>query len=177
MTGVNEATVITLTAEVKTLVLGARQVTLGVFAQLDQVPPEEIIPFGRVSPPGEKEPVVQVVGKHRETGTLVRSSYPISWKGRRDYIASQPGWKDADDFPLSPEVQEGLEYTFNEYRKIYLMQDENAKDAAEEAYRKARDDLRKKSREQYGQAEEELKAKATEWQELPLIVLAGLGLK
>ena len=28
MTGVNEATVITLTAEVKTLMLGARQVTL-----------------------------------------------------------------------------------------------------------------------------------------------------
>jgi hypothetical protein len=51
MTGENgssTATVETLTAEVRVLIVGSRQVTLSVFRQLDEVHPEEIKPFGRV---------------------------------------------------------------------------------------------------------------------------------
>lgn len=79
------ATVVLLTAEVRTLMIGARQVTLTVWKQLDQVHPNQIIPFGRVAPGRnyDDSPVsyglrLWVVGKHKESGALVRSSLPIS---------------------------------------------------------------------------------------------------
>ena len=58
MTGKSEATVTTLTAEVKTLMIGSRQVTLSIWHQLDRVHPDKITTFGRVSPPGNAEAVV-----------------------------------------------------------------------------------------------------------------------
>jgi hypothetical protein len=48
MTGVREATVEVLTAEVRVLMVGSRQVTLSVARQLDWAVPEHIEPFGRV---------------------------------------------------------------------------------------------------------------------------------
>ena len=42
------AVVKVLTAEVRTLMVGSRQVTLSVYGQLDHAPPEYIEPFGRV---------------------------------------------------------------------------------------------------------------------------------
>jgi hypothetical protein len=42
------ATVELLTAQVRILQVGSRQVTLSVYRQLDQVPADEIEPFGRV---------------------------------------------------------------------------------------------------------------------------------
>ena len=42
------ATVESLTAEVRVLMVGSRQVTLSVARQLDEVPTWEITPFGRM---------------------------------------------------------------------------------------------------------------------------------
>ena len=68
-----------LTAEVRVLQVGRRQVTLSVYRQLDRVDPDEIEPFGRVNveaPSGSwlGERQVEVVGRHVETGALVASS-------------------------------------------------------------------------------------------------------
>lgn len=43
-----QATVEVLTAEVRVLMVGSRQVTLSVARQLDEVEPDEITPFGRI---------------------------------------------------------------------------------------------------------------------------------
>ncbi len=48
MTASKTATVETLTAEVRILMVGLRQVTLSVARQLDEVDPCEIEPFGRI---------------------------------------------------------------------------------------------------------------------------------
>lgn len=65
------ATVETLTAEVRTLVVGSRQVTLSVARQLDTVPVWEIEPFGRVNLSGPFDTIM--VGRHRTSGALVIS--------------------------------------------------------------------------------------------------------
>lgn len=73
------AAVKVLTAEVRVLMVGSRQVTLSVYRQLDWTGPDEIEPFGRVHDsqddkskvPGE----VFVVGVHT-SGTLARASEP-----------------------------------------------------------------------------------------------------
>jgi hypothetical protein len=69
-----EATVQTLAAEVRVLMVGSRQVTLSVYRQLDTVPEDEITPFGRVrDSKDEPATAVYVVGAHVDTGALVRS--------------------------------------------------------------------------------------------------------
>ena len=84
-----------LTAEVRTLVVGSRQVTMSVYEQLDFVKPGDIEPFGRVSRrrshcsdswggrssdcPGD---CLDVVGRHWLSGALVRSCVP-SWRASR----------------------------------------------------------------------------------------------
>ena len=84
MTDVHEATVEVLTAEVRVLMVGSRQVTLSVARQLDQVEPDDIEPFGRIrssSGPRPRLPFaaadqIEVVGADRH-GTLVRSAAAI----------------------------------------------------------------------------------------------------
>lgn len=66
------ATVETLTAEVRVLMVGSRQVTMSVYNQLDYVAPEQIEPFGRVHPKEWNLDWVHVVGRDRD-GTLCRS--------------------------------------------------------------------------------------------------------
>lgn len=71
------ATVETLTAEVRVLMVGSRQITLSVARQLDEVAYWDITPFGRISlnikPEwGEKERI-DVIGRDGH-GSLVRSS-------------------------------------------------------------------------------------------------------
>lgn len=152
-----EATVGVLTAEVKTLLIGSRQVTLSVWYQLDEVPDDEIIPFGRVSPPKNTDPVIWIVGKHKGDGTLVRSSRPLSKMGMDDVLRSQ-GWTrfgSTRDDPMSPPRDKGI------FR--YTMADIQKRIAEDE--------------EKYKTAIEELEGKSAEWQALDLIVLAGLGLK
>lgn len=71
----------TLTAELHTVTVTSRQVTRSMLRQLDHTPPAEIEPWGRVQgehplrgvPHGLVE-AVSVVGRHRVTGQLVRSS-------------------------------------------------------------------------------------------------------
>lgn len=63
-----------LTAEVRTLQVGNRQVTLSIFRQLDHVEPDEIEPFGRVRDGRSERDDIDVVGRRRATGELVRST-------------------------------------------------------------------------------------------------------
>jgi hypothetical protein len=70
----SSATVVALTAEVRALMIGSRQVTLSVYRQLDTVDHTECEPFGRVRDPQNVEGYgVYVVGRHVQTGSLVRS--------------------------------------------------------------------------------------------------------
>jgi hypothetical protein len=65
-----------LTAEVRVLMVGSRQVTLSVYGQLDQVQPGEIEPFGRVQPRDAEQGYTYVVGasvRVADGGALVRS--------------------------------------------------------------------------------------------------------
>jgi len=66
--GTYTATVEALSAEVRVLMVGSRQVTLSVYRQLDRVPDDEIEPFGRVRDGKHEGCDVYVVGRHRETG-------------------------------------------------------------------------------------------------------------
>ena len=79
----NQATVEVLTAEVRTLVVGKRQVTMSVFKQLDAVAPSALEPFGRVSYEEKRvrtnwgygdDTLIWVVGRSLRTGALVRAS-------------------------------------------------------------------------------------------------------
>lgn len=78
------ATVEVLTAEVRTLVVGNRQITQSVYRQLDAVEPEHIQPFGRVH---EAKALGQlhVVGRSRLDGTLVRSAMTSGY-GREHFV-------------------------------------------------------------------------------------------
>jgi hypothetical protein len=69
------ATVETLTAEVRVLMVGNRQVTLSVARQLDWVTLHELEPFGRVRLNGDSDR--QVIGRARATGALVLASYEV----------------------------------------------------------------------------------------------------
>lgn len=68
----SEARVTTVTAEVRVLMVGSRQVTLSVFSQLDPVAPSQITPFGRVRGKGSSDDRTEVVGADRD-GQLCRS--------------------------------------------------------------------------------------------------------
>lgn len=73
-TSAYEARVQVLTAEVRTLVVGSRQVTMSVYSQLDEVTPDKIEPFGRVNPKDGGVNWMYVVGRQVASGVLVRSS-------------------------------------------------------------------------------------------------------
>ena len=67
------ATVETITAEVRVLMVGNRQVTLSVYRQLDTVDLRLMSPFGRINDPAQPAQAVWVVGRSVADGTLVRS--------------------------------------------------------------------------------------------------------
>lgn len=74
MTTTSTATIETLTASVHVLRMGNRQITLGVYRQLDYMPFKDLEPLGRVRDPQQKtNGVVYIVGKSRETGQLSRA--------------------------------------------------------------------------------------------------------
>jgi hypothetical protein len=83
----------TLTAEVRTLVVGSRQVTLSVLQQLDTVHPVAIDAMGRVRPRDASSDTVQVVGANRRTGELIRSWLPtrVSWAATGRVACYSPG--------------------------------------------------------------------------------------
>jgi hypothetical protein len=78
MTDTATATVETLTAEVRTLVVGSRQVTMSVYSQLDFVEPDEIEAWGRVRPRDGLAGWIYLVGRRIQGGDLVRSGAPAS---------------------------------------------------------------------------------------------------
>lgn len=71
----NTATVETLTAEVRVLMVGNRQITLSVARQLDEISLDQIEPFGRVRLDKGRERYV--IGRDRETGALAVSRYRV----------------------------------------------------------------------------------------------------
>jgi hypothetical protein len=81
------ATVETLTAQVRVLMVGNRQVTLSVFRQLDEVGIRHLEPFGRVNdktnPAGYNyaREGFWLVGRSHNTGALVRAfvDSELSW--------------------------------------------------------------------------------------------------
>jgi hypothetical protein len=83
------ATVEALTAEVRVLMVGSRQVTLSVYGQLDEVPDTSITPMGRVAPKDAQPGWVYVVGKDNATGALARSSLPLNAQAARTWVASR----------------------------------------------------------------------------------------
>lgn len=92
------ATVATLSAEVRVLQVGSRQVTLSVFRQLDFSPLIE--PFGRVRPGyAQEQGRLWVVGRSlraEDEGALVKSWVPLpediaKWK-RDAAMSADPGW-------------------------------------------------------------------------------------
>lgn len=61
-----------LTAQVRVLMVGSRQVTLSVFRQLDEVDFEEVTPFGRVRD-RNSDSYRDIIGIHFKDGSLVRA--------------------------------------------------------------------------------------------------------
>ena len=66
-----------LTASVRTLMIGSRQITLSVAKQLDIVENYKIKPWGRVKVDSlcKQYGVVEVIGENKETGDLVISRF------------------------------------------------------------------------------------------------------
>lgn len=95
------ATVETLTAEVRVLMVGSRQVTLSVYRQLDRVPIALCEPFGRVADSQDKK-ALWVVGKHRKTGELVRA-HP-SRDDLRHWTIDIDGWCAIHQSAIMPSV-------------------------------------------------------------------------
>lgn len=102
----NTATVETLTAEVRVLMVGSRQVTLSVYRQLDHVPGlKQMEAFGRVR--GLK-PVkdeygngiieVEVVGRSLKTGELCRTT--VEWPTDPHDTEWNASWRAAKRLPL-----------------------------------------------------------------------------
>jgi hypothetical protein len=76
--GQNDARVTTVTAEVKSMMVGSRQVTLSVYGQLDFIGASVITPMGRVKPKDAEWGYVYIVGKHSATGQLARARTPLA---------------------------------------------------------------------------------------------------
>lgn len=82
MTTTDTAAVRTLTAEVRVLQVGNRQITQSVVKQLDVIRADRIEPFGRISTgakveeaSGLKSPVeIELVGRHPYSGELVKAN-------------------------------------------------------------------------------------------------------
>lgn len=74
MTAIETAHIETMTAEVKVLMVGNRQITLSVAKQLDRVPLEDMFPFGRIRI--DRKHPRDVIGRSNTDGALVISEWP-----------------------------------------------------------------------------------------------------
>lgn len=103
MSASKTATVETLTAEVRVLMVGSRQVTMSVYGQLDEVDYDEIEPFGRVAPKDAQAGNVYVIGKRAEGADLVSSWLPCTesrirrWAAERSSAAAYERSAEAED--------------------------------------------------------------------------------
>ena len=94
MTTIAAARIDVLTAEVRVLMVGSRQITVSVARQLDQIEPGDIEPFGRVRT-GARKPdsaidVVEVIGAARD-GALARWRLPSCAISARAHTARANG--------------------------------------------------------------------------------------
>lgn len=107
------ATVDVLTAEVRVLMVGSRQVTLSVYKQLDTVHYDDLVPFGRVNDGNLRyygRESIAVVGSDGR-GVLVRarldrrnekgriSYFDEAWEHRRG-LCTESEWAEAEALPL-----------------------------------------------------------------------------
>lgn len=85
MNAINTATVETLTAEVRVLMVGSRQITMSVARQLDTVDLMAMIPLGRIN---LGYGLHYVIGRHGASGSLVTADYRqgAPHPGQRAYI-------------------------------------------------------------------------------------------
>jgi len=72
-THTSTATVEVLSAEVRVLMVGSRQVTLSVYRQLDSAPLTDVELFGRVRDRSDSSGDIHVIGRHQESGSLTRA--------------------------------------------------------------------------------------------------------
>jgi hypothetical protein len=169
------ASVEVLSAEVRVLMVGSRQVTLSVYRQLDQVGVTEIEPFGRVNADDDKRHV-QVVGRATKSGELVRSQIALTIRrpfvdvAARDLIGGSYPLSRYADFELVVDGNDvkmqiaghDWQVDTNLGRNDFVLRDEETKDRV---YALARKDI---------ELVDTAKAIRDEWISLPLIVLAGL---
>jgi hypothetical protein len=91
------ATVETLTAEVRVLMVGSRQVTMSVYNQLDTVRFWQMTPFGRIRTRDQEHYEINLVGAHKETGVLVASRVvPPNLRGCGSYLSRDLGKAERD---------------------------------------------------------------------------------
>ena len=81
------ATVEVLTAEVRVLMVGSRQVTMGVYRQLDWAEAGDLEPFGRVAAEREPGDSIHVVGSCQ--GNLARAKASRMWVTCGSHFAGQ----------------------------------------------------------------------------------------
>lgn len=202
--GAQSARVDLLTAEVRTVMVGSRQVTLSVYRQLDTIEPESIEAMGRVRDSQDKEDGLYVIGRHRETGALTRSHFPAPSSevllklDTQAVIETIALLSQEDDDDVSPIDTDTRIINSSSGRRLYakdiaVAQDadcvirvrryaHNAQSAQSARYWRYAYGHAEGRREIIAAAEEELirqrelrKFQETHhWDELPLIVLAGL---
>ena len=180
-----DAHVQVLTAEVRTLVVGSRQVTMSVYNQLDEVRYCHIEPFGRVAPRDALNGWVYVVGKDGATGALARSSLPYADWGvteNRKAFKNQL-WRAIPGYAqYSLGYARRAEATASDYANVVRLLLANAARAYRHQSRMAgrkspSDEWRQRAEFLWGCFESEfaeLEEVTDSWLELPLIVLAGL---
>jgi hypothetical protein len=164
-----------LTAEVRVLMVGSRQVTLSVYRQLDLVDADQIEPFGRVSDSRDDahHRNVYVIGRSPD-GTLVRGLHerPMSEESIRQHAARFRADADKQSEQIGDLEQVIVSYASAEYA-THLVKD----------YRQRLDRARAERTRLLAEAQgwidyipqaAEAKALFELWQQLPLIVLAGL---
>lgn len=185
------ATVEVLTAEVRTLMVGKRQVTMSVYKQLDCVEDDVCEPFGRVTFDDPRY-YVWVVGRDKRTGVLVRSKRerPMSPEHWSKPVTSPPEMADEWCVPGPRRPRRIGRYDPRWTTPAVIAEDgdlavvweipENATVdetitpgdwtfASPDARRRA-EEIARETIEMYRRDE----ASYREWKELPLIVLAGL---
>jgi hypothetical protein len=167
----NVATVEVLTAEVRVLMVGSRQVTLSVYNQLDWAHYTDIEPFGRVNPKGTLADHVYVVGRERESGGLVRSR-ALTWDMVREPSLREVA--DADVRVWTDTIVHQMECA--QLAAISSVAQSRAQDADGENAA-AWNRLMKRCDAELVKREDQrdwMIKDNQNWEELPLIVLAGL---
>ena len=162
------ATVETLTAEVRVLMVGTRQVTLSIFGQLDDVAIDKIEPFGRVSPKDADPSYTYAVGRHTDTGELVRCQVLTS----RSIMEK-----------ILHEEKTAIENLRQNAETYHSLSGRKHAEGRVDGYSGSRM-WEAKAQEAEGEADErqvkmealavQMEIDAVRWENLPLIVLAGL---